>query len=103
MRNGALGRELGSKWLILNLLGRLAELATAIGDWERAGCLGGVEAVQRERANLPLEPFDREGREQVLVRARQELGERGWTRAWEVGRAMSLEEAVAYALGETEL
>jgi hypothetical protein len=33
-----------------------------------------------------------------LERARQTLGEAGYAAAWAAGKAMSLEEAVAYAL-----
>jgi tetratricopeptide (TPR) repeat protein len=34
--------------------------------------------------------------------ARQQLGEERWKAAWEEGRAMTLEQAIAYALGETQ-
>ena len=30
------------------------------------------------------------------------MDEADWTKAWEVGRAMTLEDAIAYALGDTE-
>jgi predicted ATPase/Tfp pilus assembly protein PilF len=97
-----LSRELGAKRLIVSTLGDIADLATARGNWEPAARLGGAEAAQREIVGVPLGPYEREEREQGLERARQALGEEQWNRIWEQGQAMSLEEAAAYALGETE-
>ena len=38
--------------------------------------------------------------ERTAARARAQLDERAWQRAWDEGRAMALERAVAYALEE---
>jgi hypothetical protein len=52
-----------------------------------AGLIGTVH-VPQVRAEAPG----------FLERARQALGEAGYAAAWAAGRAMTLEEAVAYAL-----
>jgi hypothetical protein len=36
----------------------------------------------------------------MITEARQELDEAAWTAAWDEGRGMCLDQAIAYALGE---
>jgi hypothetical protein len=60
---------LGDAWAAAHILTHLAVPPLKLGDYQRA-----------EDA------------------AREQLGERAWAEAWEEGRAMSFEEAVAYAL-----
>jgi hypothetical protein len=55
----------------------------------------------RERLGVPLPPTYRAEGEKTLAEARTLLGERAFTDSWEAGRVMSLEEVVAYALGES--
>ena len=98
----SLSHELGIKWVLLYILGHLAELSAVQGKAVRAARLAGAEAAGREAARMLLVPARQEGRERALSRAQQELGEDAFRRAWERGRAMSLEEAVAYALDETD-
>jgi hypothetical protein len=43
---------------------------------------------------------EQKDREQLLRRVREELGDEAFLQAWEEGRAVSLDEAVVYALGE---
>jgi predicted ATPase/transcriptional regulator with XRE-family HTH domain len=81
-----------------SLLG-LAAVARARGDPERAARLGGASEALLETAGLILYAQARDETYQRAAFAAQEtLGERAWTVAHDEGRAMSFEEAVAYAL-----
>jgi hypothetical protein len=48
----------------------------------------------------PLEPGERALQESYLAAARSQLNETSWQEAWAAGRAMTPEEAIAYALEE---
>jgi predicted ATPase len=96
----SVSQQLGDKRTLLFVLGHMAELAVTQGNIARAARLGGAEAAGRDASRIPIVPVEREHRERALDRARQELGEDAFRRAWERGRAMSLAEAVACALGE---
>lgn len=93
-------QEQGELRLSLFDLGDLAELAMAGGNAERAARLQGAEAGLRERLGVPLPPVYRTEAEERIARVRAKLGEEEFMRSWEAGRAMSLSEAVVYALGE---
>jgi DNA-binding NarL/FixJ family response regulator len=49
---------------------------------------------------VPLEPAFRTLEDPYLVGARFQLEEDTWIESWEAGRAMSLEQAIEYALSE---
>jgi LmbE family N-acetylglucosaminyl deacetylase len=58
----------------------------------------GAAEVLLETAGIPLyAQVDLELHLRAADAAREQLGERAWAEAWEEGRAMSFEEAVAYA------
>jgi len=63
--------------------------------------LGAAEAL-RETLRAPLPPADQERYQQGCAAARAALGEQAFEAAWAKGRTMSWEEAVAYALEQTE-
>jgi hypothetical protein len=65
-----------------------------------AARLFGAAGALREAVSAPLPSAARALREPYLGTARSRLGEVEWARAWEEGRAMLPEEAVAYALGD---
>jgi hypothetical protein len=95
-------RELGDKVGIIASLAGLGGLAVGAGGEEverGARALGAVEALS-ESTGAVLEAADRSLYERNIARARAHLGEETFRRAWEEGRAMSMEEAVEYALGE---
>jgi tetratricopeptide (TPR) repeat protein len=60
----------------------------------------GVADALRERFGTPRGPVDLADHEALLCRLRETLDESAFTTAWESGRAMSWEQAVAYALGQ---
>jgi hypothetical protein len=62
------------------------------------GCGGGAEGS----AWYSFSPGDLADYEQDIAEARAAIGEEAFAAAWEQGRAMSLEQVVAYALEEDE-
>ncbi len=87
----------------LDLAGSLesfARLAAATGGPGRAARLGGAGESLRERIGAPLPPSRRAEYEQSVTSARGQLEESAFTAAWNEGREMSLDLAVAYALEE---
>jgi non-specific serine/threonine protein kinase len=79
------------------LLDSFARIALAGGFLPRAVRLMGATAVIREMISLPFEGPYEAMHEQQLTETRQALGNDAWERAWREGRAMSLEQALAYA------
>jgi predicted ATPase/class 3 adenylate cyclase len=83
-------------------LGGLACGAAARGEAERAARLfGACEALRELMGTLP-ESGERALQEPYVSAARSKLDESSWQEVWAEGRAMTLEEAVSYALGEEE-
>jgi tetratricopeptide (TPR) repeat protein len=96
----ALSRELGDKYTASESLEGVACSTGAKGDVERAGRLFGAAEALREAVGYQQTLKERALREPYLATARSRLGGSSWARAWEKGRSMTFEEAIAYALGE---
>jgi hypothetical protein len=62
----------------------------------------GVAAKLRESIGFPQPPLEAEDTESAVAEARAALGEDAWQAAYAAGRALSLEEAIAEALGEEQ-
>ncbi len=78
-------------------------MAGARGQPRRAARLLGAAEALLETAGLPIYvTTDHDLHQRVASAARELLGERAWTAAHDEGRALSFEEAVAYALDEDE-
>jgi hypothetical protein len=93
-------QDLADKPGIAGSLEALASVALARGRPERAARLFGSAATVREAITAPLSPADR-----VIVDADLEavcvhLGKQAFATALAYGRAMTPEQAVAYALEE---
>ncbi len=69
---------------------------------ERVARLLGAAAALRERVDLSPSLHDRVNTERAAAEARLNLGVAGWAAAFAAGQALTLEEAIAEALGETE-
>ncbi len=82
-------------------IGGLARVALAEGQTRRAVQLFATDGLLAELKRE--DPVDFDDFERDVALARTQLGEEAFAAAWAAGRAMSLEEAVAYALKETEL
>jgi hypothetical protein len=67
---------------------------------ERAARLWGAAEAILEQVEVIAYPHatDRSFNDRQLAAAREDLDERTWEEAWAEGRAMTTEEAVAYAL-----
>src|SRR5262249_5662410 len=75
-----------------------AGLAAAQGDPRRALRLAGAAAALRERTNRPFAPFDQTALTRRLAPALKVLSAAEQDVAWKEGQAMTLEQAIAYAL-----
>ncbi len=91
-------RELGSQWGIANALEELAKLAGVKGQRERAVRLLGAAESLREAIGAPMYLPERSDYEQIVTELRFALGDEAFAVAWEEGRTMTLEQAIAYAL-----
>jgi hypothetical protein len=107
---GRAGSLLRQSVTVYRDLGDPAGLSAAVG-------FRGVLAIRRDRyrtavrllgvvgrgpaLSLPLIPDDRRGYAESIAAARAALGEEAFAHAWAAGQAMTLEQAVAYALAET--
>jgi tetratricopeptide (TPR) repeat protein len=95
-------RKLGSIVTVAEGLETLAGLAGALGDAPRAARLWGAADALREVTGSPWAPFERRLHGPYLAAIRSRSDQTVWTKAWEEGRAMALDEAVSYALEEEE-
>ena len=78
----------------------LAGLAAAQGQAGRAARLFGAAEALRESVSNRIPPSERAEYDHNIAAARAQLSEAAFAASWAGGRAMSLEQAVAYALDE---
>jgi non-specific serine/threonine protein kinase len=109
----ALFLEVGNKIGVAECLEGLASVATAEwrpgagshaafgGSADRVPRLFGAADALREVANTPLPPYRRADYDRDITATRAQLDEAAFAAAWAEGRAMPIEQAVAYALEET--
>ena len=76
----------------------LGVVAGERGQPERAGRLLGAAAALQEAGGRAVSPLDLAERERQVAGVRQALGDECFAEAWDVGQAMSLEQAIEYAL-----
>jgi non-specific serine/threonine protein kinase len=93
-------RDLREKWFISRCFETMAAIAALEGDCQRAARLFGAGEILREAVGASLLPAYRPDYERGLVALRSALGEADIQAAWAAGRAMTLDEAVLYALAE---
>ncbi|MDP9371536.1 MAG: tetratricopeptide repeat protein, partial [Chloroflexota bacterium] len=94
----SLSRELGDTFSIAHSLEELAWAIGAQGQAERAARLAGAAATLSDAGGTPFPPSTRAAAERHLAVARAGLDEGAWATAWAEGQALSLEQAVEYAL-----
>jgi non-specific serine/threonine protein kinase len=95
------GKRPAAGYTLSQALEDFAELDGREGKWSRTTqLLGAAEALREAMAN-PLQPRERAEYERYLNRARAALGGAAVATEWEAGRALSLEEATAFALDES--
>jgi tetratricopeptide (TPR) repeat protein len=93
-------RDLGIRWAISVDLSGLAEVAHARADTLRAARLFGAVHGLCEDPSVFFPRGTLERHETIKASALAQLGEAAWEAARQEGRAMTLEEAVSYALEE---
>jgi predicted ATPase/DNA-binding SARP family transcriptional activator len=79
-----------------------ANLLFQAGQLEQATLLLGADEVLRFAQAIPLWPDEHGGYEHTTVAARAALGEEAFAATWAEGRTMTLEQAIACALEESE-
>ncbi len=78
----------------------LEALASAAGGMAEAGRLFGAAAALRDAIGIPIPSSRRADYEADVAAVRAVLDDDAFAAAWAEGRAMTPEQAVAYALGE---
>ncbi|MBV9279668.1 MAG: tetratricopeptide repeat protein, partial [Chloroflexi bacterium] len=91
--------ELGERPAIAYLLDDFAAVAAARGQPERALRLAGAASAAHDAMGSQLPAGERARFDRLQAPAWQALDKPAAAVAWEAGRAMTLEQAVAYALG----
>jgi tetratricopeptide (TPR) repeat protein len=91
----------GEKWITGLLLTMSAQALSADGRARAAASLGAVSSRILAEVGYAPSPREREMNEGLMARARSMLDEPTWEQAWEAGEAMSLEQAVDFALSNT--
>ena len=76
-------------------LEELASVVAAQGELTWAAQLWGVAEALRESMGTPMPPVDRADYERSVAAARGQLGKKAFVAAWEEGRTMSTEQALA--------
>ncbi|MBI3461405.1 tetratricopeptide repeat protein [Candidatus Acetothermia bacterium] len=94
----ALLQRQGYKLAIVDCVERLAQVACVQGQLERAARLFGAATAVRETIGAPVPPCDHEDYERDIAAVRAGLGDTKFAKAWEGGRAMTLEQAIKFAL-----
>ncbi len=96
----SLSKELGERMTAAESLEGLACVAGTRGEAERAAKLFGAAEALREAVGYQHTPEEGAMREPYLSTTRFRLNETTWQGAWAEGRAMSMEQAINYALSE---
>ncbi|HJQ30424.1 MAG TPA: tetratricopeptide repeat protein [Rubrobacter sp.] len=91
-------RELGDKLIGSESIEGLACAAEIRGEDRRAARLFGASQALHEATGYQQAPRDRSLREPYLESARSRVDERAWAEEREVGRSMTFESAISYAL-----
>ncbi len=97
-----LNHAMGTQRELAETLEALGRLAAREGDGAPAARLLGAAAALRESLGAPLPPADLPRVEHSLTVARGQLGDAAFSRALAEGRAMTPDDAVAYAVGGNE-
>jgi predicted ATPase len=97
-----LWQEVRDKRHIAECLQGLAGVAVGLGRLDRAARLFGATEIIRELIDSPLSVMERANYDNDVAAIRAQLSETDLINLWAYGRAMSLEEAIEFALKETQ-
>lgn len=84
-------------WVVVDSLERLGDVEFAAADPEKAARLYGAAAGLREDIDYAVFPIRRQTHAATLAGLRAALGDEGFERSFAAGRALSRQDAVAYA------
>jgi tetratricopeptide (TPR) repeat protein len=98
----SLAWDTGMNHIVQGDLEGFACLAGAKGEAERAARLWGAVQALHETKGIPRDPDFLAEADARISAVRTGMGEEVWEEAWRKGRAMTLDEAVSYALEEEE-
>jgi predicted ATPase/class 3 adenylate cyclase len=93
-------REIGDKGGMAWCLERLAEVAIATQDDERAVRIYGAAASLRAAMGSVIDPVDQPEYERNILQLKARLGEGALAKIWAAGYGMSMEQSIADALSE---
>ncbi len=96
----AVRMEIGDREGVAGCLEGLAALSCTQRSPERAARLFGAAEALRENIGYPIPPADLSDYKHNVASARAALGEQIFAAAWSEGRAMIMDQAIAYALGD---
>jgi predicted ATPase len=98
----ALLRLVNDRWHLAFLFEAFASLAVARGDLDRGAVLSGVASALRRQIGSSVPRSVQPQVDRAVRLAREGLGEAAFGKAWAQGQAMTLEQAIAYALEEED-
>ncbi|MFL5735384.1 MAG: ATP-binding protein [Chloroflexia bacterium] len=82
---------------VLECLAGLAGVAAAEGHPERAARLFAASEALRQALDAPMWPAEQVDYDRNLAKARAQLDDASWQAAWEAGRTLNIDQAVALA------
>jgi predicted ATPase/DNA-binding SARP family transcriptional activator len=94
----AIERDIGTLFGVAESLEALSVLLAHVGKEDQAAIFGGAAEALRGEIGTPLSPAEGEALVTEVAKIRRALGERAFSIAWEQGRKMKLEAAIAMAL-----
>ena len=90
-------QQLAGRGDIAYSLDGIGALEAAQGKWYRAAKLFGAAEVLREIVHFALSAADLLEHDRIVALTRSELGDEGFSRAFLLGKAMDLEQAIRFA------
>ena len=97
-RSLALCQDIGAQTDVAQELLAFAGSLGTLGEPVRAAHLFGAAYAFLQRSGTLIDPSDRPEHDQNIAFVRAQLGDAAFEAAWAEGQAMSLDEAIAYAL-----
>jgi predicted ATPase/DNA-binding CsgD family transcriptional regulator len=94
-------REMGNEYGMVTNLAVLAGPAAALGASRRAARLLGASQALLEKYGVQHQPSDTPEIQPYITAVQSQLSEQDLQAAWQAGSAMTLQEAIDYALDET--
>ncbi len=91
-------QALGDREFTLGCLAYLANIAALLKQTTRAATLGGAEEALRETFGIEPPESDRGDHDQWVALARSQIDAAAFEAAWQAGRSLKLDQAIAYAL-----